>query len=181
MNLGRQLRSYRKEQTLTLRVVAERTGLSEGFLSQVENNVKSPSVDNLVNICQALGVSAGDLLNQAANHQRVYLVGAREWGEVDLPHTGFATRRLMPPKERTVLDSAVIFLEPGRSIPVRKDLKKNSQEVLCVLQGSLELIHPQRTVRLGKGDTVHFWSEPKDQRIVNQGRDLAVALWVGTL
>jgi transcriptional regulator with XRE-family HTH domain len=181
VNLGRQLRRHRKKKGLTLKVVAERTGLSEGFLSQVENNVKSPSVENLVNICQALGVGAGDLLNQAANHQRVYLVGAREWGEVDLPHTGFATRRFMPPGERTALDSAVIFLEPGRSIPVRKDLKKNSQEILCVLKGSLELIHPQRTVRLEAGDAVHFWSEPRDQRIVNQGTELAVALWAGTL
>ncbi len=180
MNLGTLIRRHRKDKGLTLRAVAEKTGVSEGFLSQVENNVKSPSVDTLINICQALEVNVGDVLNQASNHQRLFLVRRKEWDEVDLPHTGFATRRFCPPEERTVIDSAVLFIEPGRSIPVRKDVK-NGQEIVCVLKGSLELVHPERTVTLTEGDTVHIWSEPEGQRITSQGDELAVVLWVGTL
>ncbi|MBW2001554.1 MAG: helix-turn-helix transcriptional regulator, partial [Deltaproteobacteria bacterium] len=44
MNLGSLIRRYRKEKRLTLRAVAEKAGISEGFLSQVENDVNSPSV-----------------------------------------------------------------------------------------------------------------------------------------
>ena len=97
MNLGNQLRRHRKEQGLTLKSVAEKTGVSEGFLSQVENNVKSPSVETLVNICAALGANVGDLINRASNHKRLYVVREEEWNEVDLPHTGFATIRFAPP------------------------------------------------------------------------------------
>ena len=49
-----------------------------------------------------------------------------------MPHTGFVTRRMSPPENREVLDSAVLFIEPGKSLPVRKNIK-NGQEVLCVL------------------------------------------------
>lgn len=180
MNLGSLLRRHRKERGLTLKTISAKIGLSEGFLSQVENNVKSPSVDTLIAICQALDVDVGQVMKQAAEHQRVYPFRKADWPEVDLPHTGFATRRFCPPLERSVVDSAMLFIEPGRSIPVRKDVK-NGQEVLVVLEGSVELIHPEQSLTLTAGDAVHFWSEPKGQSITNRGADLAVVLWVGTL
>lgn len=180
MNLGSLLRHHRKSKGLTLRTVAQKTGVSEGFLSQVENNVKSPSVETLINICSALEVNVGDVINQASNHKRLFVVRKEEWDEVDLPHTGFATIRFSPPGERSVIDSAILFLEPGREIPVRKDIK-NGQELLCVLKGGVELLHPEENVALKKGDSIHVWSEPKGQKVVNHGPSQAVVLWVGTL
>jgi transcriptional regulator with XRE-family HTH domain len=180
MNLGSLIRKYRKEKKLTLKALAEKAGVSEGFLSQVENNVNSPSVDTLVNICNGIGVTAGDLLNQIKNQEKLIVIRRSEWDDIDLPHTGFVTRRLFSPENRIVIDSAILVLEPGKWIPVRKDIK-NGQEVLCILKGSLELIHGERTVQIAEGDTAHFWSEPEGQRITNTTKKLAVALWVGTL
>jgi len=108
------------------------------------------------------------------------VISRNEWEDVDLPHTGFATRRFWPPEYRTVIDSAILFLEPKRSSPVRKDIK-NSQEVLCILKGAVELIHGDRTVYLEEGDTVHLWSDPLRQSITNTSHELAVVLWVATL
>ena len=85
MNLGSLIRRYRKERKLTLRAVAEKAGISEGFLSQVENDVNSPSVDTLVKICGALEVNAGDLLNQANKQEALVLVRKSEWDDFDLP------------------------------------------------------------------------------------------------
>jgi transcriptional regulator with XRE-family HTH domain len=180
MTLGSLLRRYRKEKKLTLKTVAEKSGVSEGFMSQVENNVKSPSLDTLMNICEAMDVNVGDLLNQFKNQERMVVITRRDWEDVDLPHTGFATRRFWPPENRTMIDSAILFLEPKKSIPVRKDIK-NSQEVLCILKGAVELIHGERTVHLGEGDTVHLWSDPVRQSITNTNRGLAVVLWVAIL
>ena len=58
MNLGSVLRKHRKELKLTMKEVAEKARISEGFLSQIENNVNTPSVDTLMNICGAMGVNA---------------------------------------------------------------------------------------------------------------------------
>jgi transcriptional regulator with XRE-family HTH domain len=180
MNLGSLIRRYRKEKKRTLKAVAERAGLSEGFVSQVENNVKSPSVETLVHICDAIEINAGDLLNQLKNQERLFMIRRSEWEEQDVPHTGFATRRFCPPEDRAEIDSAMIFLQPGKSIPVRKGLK-NGQEVLCVLKGALELVHGETHVILDEGDSAHVWSDPERQSITNVGAAPAVMLWVGTL
>ena len=41
--------------------VEARTGLSKGFLSKVERDASSPSVANLVAICDAIGLPMADL------------------------------------------------------------------------------------------------------------------------
>ncbi len=165
---------------MTLKTVAEKASISEGFLSQVENDVNSPSVDTLVRICTAIGVSAGDLISQASKQEKLVLIRKSEWDDIDLSHSGFVTRRFFPPEYRNVIDSAVLVLKPGKSIPARKNLK-NGQEVLCVLKGSIELAHNDETFVLNEGDTVHYLSNPENQRITNTSTTTGYILWVGTL
>lgn len=180
MLLGNLLRARRKQNGVTLKAVAEQAGVSEGFLSQVENNVKTPSLASLMNICSALGVETGEVLDRLKNRQTLFSITRDEWEEVDIPHTGFATRRFCPPEYRSAVDSAVLILEPGKSIPVRKNIK-NGQEILCVLAGCLELVHGDQTLRMEVHDSVHVWTDPVRQEISNPGDETAVVLWVGTL
>ena len=180
MNIGSIIRQKRKEQRLTLKAVAEKAGISEGFLSQVENDVNSPSVYTLVKICNAIGLEAGDVLNQAKQMDRLVVIRKSEWKDVELPHTGFVTRRFFPPENRNIIDSAVLVLEPGRSIPARKNCK-NSQEVLCILKGAIELVYSNETFTLQEGDSVHYYSTPEQQMITNKNKGLSVVLWIGTI
>ena len=69
MILGSVVRDYRKKGKLTLKMVAAKAGVSEGFLSQVENNVNSPSVETLMKICDAIGVNASDILNKVEKQE----------------------------------------------------------------------------------------------------------------
>jgi transcriptional regulator with XRE-family HTH domain len=180
MNIGTLIRRCRKERKLTLKTVAEKASISEGFLSQVENDVNSPSVDTLLRICNAVGVNAGDLLSQVSKQEKIVLIRKSEWDEIDLSHTGFVTRRFFPPDHRTVIDSSILVVEPGKSIPVRKNIK-NGQEVLCVLKGTIELMLSAETVALVEGDSVHFQSNPDSQKITNTSSTTSFVLWVGTL
>lgn len=180
MNLGTLIRKCRRERKLTLKVVAERASVSEGFLSQVENDVNSPSVDTLMRICNAIGVNAGDLISQVSKQEKIVLIRKSEWDEMDLSHTGFVTRRFYSPEDRTVIDSSILVIEPKKSIPVRKNIK-NGQEVLCVLKGSIELMLSDETYTLTEGDCVHFLSNPENQKITNTSTTTSFVLWVGTL
>jgi transcriptional regulator with XRE-family HTH domain len=180
MNIGTLIRRCRKERKLTLKVVAEKASISEGFLSQVENDVNSPSVDTLIRICNAIGVSAGDLISQVSKQEKIILIKKSEWDDFDLSHTGFVTRRFFPPENRTVIDSSILVIEPGKSIPVRKNIK-NGQEVLCVLKGSVELMLSNETLVLVEGDSTHYWANPDSQKITNNSNTTSFVLWVGTL
>lgn len=180
MHLGSLIRHHRKKKKLTLRYVAEQAGVSEGFLSQVENNVNSPSLETLTRIGAAIGIRAGDLLNQVNGQDRLVVIRKSEWEDFDIPHTGFATQRFFSPQNRAVMDSAILVIQPEVTVPVRKNIK-NGQEVICVLKGSLTLFHGEQHIDLEEGDTAHFWADTKKQSMTNRNRETAVVLWVGTL
>jgi transcriptional regulator with XRE-family HTH domain len=63
--LGSFIRSQRKLANLSLRDLADRTRVSNPYLSQVERGLHEPSVRVLKAIAQALNVSAETLLAQA--------------------------------------------------------------------------------------------------------------------
>ena len=54
--LGDRIRTRRKELDLSQGELAERAGLTASFISQVERDVTSPSIDSLYKISQALDV-----------------------------------------------------------------------------------------------------------------------------
>ncbi len=68
--LGSFIRSRRKLANLSLRQLAERTRLSNPYLSQIERGLHQPSVRVLRLIADALNVSAETLLTQAGLLQR---------------------------------------------------------------------------------------------------------------
>ena len=61
VRFGARLRHARETSRLSLGDVAARSGVTKSFLSRVERDITSPSVANLVGICQALGLPVGDL------------------------------------------------------------------------------------------------------------------------
>lgn len=62
--LGEFIRSQRKLAQLSLRELAERTDISNPYLSQIERGLHEPSVRILRAISKALNVSLGSLLSQ---------------------------------------------------------------------------------------------------------------------
>ena len=55
MEIGEKLKTIRKEKGLTLQQLADETGLSIGFLSNLERDLSSPTVSALHKICEVLG------------------------------------------------------------------------------------------------------------------------------
>ena len=58
------MRALRLDRGLSIAQVAESTGLTKGFLSQLERNLTSVSLSALARICSALGVRFGDVLDE---------------------------------------------------------------------------------------------------------------------
>jgi len=60
--LGEELRKARKEAGITQEELAARAGLHYTYISHLERNKKSPTIDSLFRICKALGISASSLI-----------------------------------------------------------------------------------------------------------------------
>lgn len=63
---GARLRKYREESGLSLSALAERTGLSKGYLSSLETNhePRRPSAEVLYDLANELGVTMSDLMGR---------------------------------------------------------------------------------------------------------------------
>src|SRR6266705_6537767 len=61
VDVGERLQALRRFRRCTLREIAQRAGLSESFLSQVERGRASASIASLRRIADGLGVSVADL------------------------------------------------------------------------------------------------------------------------
>ena len=64
INIGDSLRKKRKQENITMKALSDQTGLSIGYLSNVERNITSPTILNLQKICEALHTSLGDLVTR---------------------------------------------------------------------------------------------------------------------
>ena len=62
MTLGEELRNARRKADWTQEQLAFAAGVDRTYISQLENNHKSPTVDLLFRLCDALGVAASKLL-----------------------------------------------------------------------------------------------------------------------
>ena len=174
VDVGVRLRELRGVRRLTLRDVAERAGLSESFLSQVERGRASASIASLRRIADALGIGISDLF------QPVELARPRVLRRDDRPALAFGIlgRKLMlTPKPLHELEVFVGELEPGGSTGEEQYAHGNSEELFVVLRGSVRLELGDELHELDEGDSIDYRSSTP-HRISNAGDELAEVMWI---
>ena len=65
--IGTFIKKRRKEMNMTLQQMADKTGLSAGYLSLLERGMNSPTIDNLHKICRAIDTTMIELLSDMEN------------------------------------------------------------------------------------------------------------------
>ena len=61
MDIGQQLKVYMKRLGLTQKDIAERLGVSQPFISAICRGEKYPSTENILSICELLGITPNEL------------------------------------------------------------------------------------------------------------------------
>lgn len=71
-DIGNKIKQLRTRQGLTLEELASRSELTKGFLSQLERDLTSPSIDSLSDILEALGTNLSEFFQEDKNDQFVF-------------------------------------------------------------------------------------------------------------
>ncbi|WP_102349053.1 helix-turn-helix domain-containing protein [Bacillus sp. Marseille-P3661] len=79
MDIGSKIRAIRNRKKITIAQMCEETGLSKGFISNVENNNTSPSIQTLQTIATFLDVPLPYLLLEKKQHMRVVRKAERSY------------------------------------------------------------------------------------------------------
>ncbi|MGW0825882.1 helix-turn-helix domain-containing protein [Streptomyces sp. NPDC002845] len=147
LRVGAAVRRRRRALELTLAVVAERSGLSVPFLSQVENERARPSKPSLERIADALGTTAVELLAAADPACSVDVVRAEDDGLT--PSVSHARSLVRGHHQMHAMEFTGDHDE-GREVQHRND------ELMYVADGAVEVEAEGRAHRLGRGDTLYM-------------------------
>jgi len=77
-SIGIRIKYYRKKNGLTLQELSNRTSLSVAYLSNIERDATSPTIQNVQIICQAMAINMVDLINESVSFKPVIKKNERE-------------------------------------------------------------------------------------------------------
>ena len=170
--VGRQVKRWRTERGLTLAQVAERSGLNVGYLSQIENDKASPSLESLGAIGAALDVPIAWFLQDDSAPPRVVRVGdRRSWeapggGRVEEVDGGVSRELCIVQVTGLPGGSTGLHAHPG-------------DEHHILLRGRMRLTQGQHSVELGPGDYL-LWDAMIPHDAASIGDEPPVVLIVST-
>jgi len=174
VDVGERLRALRRFRRATLRTVAERSGLSESFLSQVERGRSSASIESLRRMADALGVSMADLFEPDS------LPGPRVLRRDERPALSFGVlgkKLLLTPRPLHHLEVFAGELEVDGSTGAEPYAHGDSEELFVVLSGTVQLELGGELFELEPGDSIDYRSSTP-HRVSNTGQDLAEVMWI---
>lgn len=152
MQLGRKIRDLRLRRGLTVQQLAEATGLSKGFISQVENSRTSPSLATLQDLARALETSVAYLVVE--EEQAPHVVRRAERPSLQVGGNTSRVEVLSAQPKRN-LELLVAELPPGVSAGDKRHYHHGEEVVLC-LEGSVQLVCGEHVVVLEHGDACHY-------------------------
>ncbi len=152
MQIGQRIRARRNQLGLSLRELAERVDLTASFLSQVERDLTSPSIESLNRISQALQVPVFHFLMEPNGKCPVVRRDRRV--RLNLPDSNL-TYQLLTPDLNRKMEVFLAEREPGQE-KITVPLGQETEEFIYVLQGQLEIQLGDEVYLLGPGDTVYF-------------------------
>lgn len=176
LQLGPRIRSLRLARQVTLRELAERAGVTESFLSQVEREVTSPSIASVQRIARALDLGVAELFVDDVPLGRVVRQADRR--RIVYPGLGAIDEFLTAGREGR-LEVILTTLEPGGGTGDEAYTHESDEEVVVVLDGCLELWVGDEFHLLERGDAITY-SSRQPHRNRNPGPGPATVLFCAT-
>ncbi len=175
IDIGHRIKQLRIKNDLTLEELASRTELTKGFLSQLERNLTSPSIQTLADIAEALGV---DMSRFFAEEHEEKIVFTPEDVFID-EQDGVTTHWIVPNAQKNNMEPIILQLQPGaRSKQIEPH---QGEEFGYVLSGRIYLVREGykkgAVVRRG-GYILYPWGRSALFR--NRGKQSAEVLWIST-
>lgn len=179
---GEKIRTVRERRALTLREVAERAGVSESLVSQIERNRVSPAIDTLLSLADALDIDLEYLFSDFKKERAVKIVrkGARSTSS----RPGVLYERLAGiAGEGSAagdfgFESYLITLDPGAKTG-HGEYGHPGHEMGFVASGAAEIDVGTKTHRLEEGDAASFQADVP-HTVRNPGSTPLKLFWIVT-
>src|ERR1700759_3783463 len=168
--VGPRVRALREAMSLSLRDLADRSGVSAQMLSQVERGETSPTLAVAAKIASGLELTLSQLLRlDEGQHGPISRAAERRSSR----HGGHLIEELTPPLPGQRADVSLHVLDPGATTGGAADPpmhEPGSRETAIVLAGALARVLEGRRTELQEGDSVTFDAD-LPHHFENEGTD----------
>lgn len=157
--IGRELRALRQNQGMTVAELAQKSGLSGGMLSKIENGQASPSLTTLQALAQSLSVPLTAFFRGFEEVRPAIHVKSGEGVEIE--RSGTRAGHQYNLLGHIGSNSSGVIVEPYLiTLTAESDIfptfQHEGMEFLYMLEGVLEYRHGERTFTLRPGDSFFF-------------------------
>ncbi len=176
--LGERLRELRASKELTLKQVSDSTGLSVSFLSLVERDKVSISVDHLEKLARCYGVRLVNLFQDLQDNS--ILVTRQDeiknrMAAIAHNHSVFL---LLASRSGAKMEPLLIRIGPGHGDSEFRTV--DGDMLLYVLEGQVRLLSEKgENILLNTGDSAYYYGFPA-HRIINASQELPALILLVT-
>ena len=172
MKLSEKIIELRKAKGMTQEELADRCELSKSFISQLENDYTSPSIETLNDIVTALGTT----LKQFFDDKQEKIVFAKE-DHFQREDDDSTVTWLVTNSQKNEMEPILVELKPNGIS--ESDMPHEGEEFGFVLEGELTLVVAEKEMTCKKGDSFYFTAD-QVHYIKNTTDQMAKFLWVSS-
>ncbi len=180
--LGKRIKEFRHKSKLTLNSLAQRAGISQGYLSKIENSKNAPPVSTLLMINRALGISMSELFGEKENRKTISLVRKKERPFVarDGSVFGYNYQALAHKYYSKHFDPYIMTISADSVIESDFHFQHKGEEMLFVLSGKMRFMYGGEEYKLNKGDCIFFDANVPHHGYSLDGKDVECLMAIYT-
>ena len=155
-HFGEKLRQVREHKGYTLKVVAQKAGVSESLVSQIERNHVSPAIDTLLALADVLDINLEFLFDEYRKKRPVQVIRANERPSIN--EDDITYEQLAKPSgsdTENSIESYVLHI-PAGSHTHRGSYGHIGREFGIITKGKARLTYENTEYILEEGDSVSF-------------------------
>ncbi|MDE7439817.1 MAG: XRE family transcriptional regulator [Clostridia bacterium] len=173
MEIGTKIKRMRQQLNLSQAELADRCELTKGYISQLENDLTSPSISTLIDILSALGTDLAEFFKKEDDTRVVF--SASEF--IEKQDGGMNLKWIIPNAQKNEMEPVLVELEEGASTSL--DFPHEGEEFGFVLEGKISIELGSGKHACKKGEAFYYTAD-KSHQITNSGKTSAKFIWVST-
>ncbi|MCW1926790.1 helix-turn-helix domain-containing protein [Bhargavaea beijingensis] len=176
MQIGKKIKQLRLKKGLTQEELGERTDLSKGYISQLERDLTSPSIETLFSLLEVLGSSPKEFFDDGSPAAKVVFGKDEHIMNTD-EDRGYSVRWLVSESNEKEMEPVLLSLAPNGEF---KEFEPSlSQTFIYVLEGRIVLQLGTERYEADEGDALYYEAS-HHHRLSNAGPGEARCLLVAT-
>lgn len=172
MVIGEKIKDLRLSCNLTQEELADRCELTKGYISQLENDLTSPSIATLIDILSALGTDLKEFFSDSDAEEKVCF-GKNEF--IEKVTDDYVLNWVVPNAQKNVMEPILLTLN-GYGV-FETDMPHEGEEFGYVITGTVKVRLGKRSFVVKKGESFYYKAD-KQHSLENMTDKKATVLWI---